>query len=270
MSEKESIPSGSVLYISHGGGPLPLLGDAAHEQLVENLGHLATIVPRPSAIVVISAHWEEARPAITAAPDPPLLYDYYGFPKESYEIQYPAPGEPVLARRIYDLLATEGVEAVLDEQRGFDHGLFVPLKIMVPDAGIPCVQVSLVRGLRPDLHIRIGKALARLKDEPILFIGSGFSFHNMQAFFAPSTSMVQAMNEAFELWLVETCSSRALSEEARERRLIDWASAPAARFCHPREEHLMPLHVCYGIAQSPAREVFRFQVLGKLASAYLW
>ena len=249
---------------------MPLLGDAAHEQLVENLQHLATIIPKPSAIVVISAHWEEARSAITAAANPPLLYDYYGFPKESYEIRYPAPGEPVLARRIHDLLAGAGVEAVLEEQRGFDHGVFVPLKIMYPDAGIPCVQVSLVSGLRPDLHIRIGKALAPLKDEPILVIGSGFSFHNMQAFFAPSTDVVQSMNESFEGWLVEACSGEALSEALRERRLIDWTSAPAARFCHPREEHLMPLHVCYGIAQSPARAVFRFQVLGKLASAYLW
>ena len=270
MKKSESVPAGSVLYISHGGGPLPLLGDAAHEQLVENLSHLATIVPRPSAIVVISAHWEEARPTITAAANPPLLYDYYGFPRESYEIQYPAPGEPVLARRIHDLLAGAGIEAVLDEQRGFDHGLFVPLKIMVPDAGIPCVQVSLVSGLRPDLHIRMGKALARLRDEPILVIGSGFSFHNMQAFFSPSTGVVQSMNEAFESWLVETCSDEALTEEARERRLVDWTNAPAARFCHPREEHLLPLHLCYGIAQSPAREVFKFQVLGKSASAYLW
>jgi len=261
---------GSVLYISHGGGPLPLLGDIAHEQLVENLRHLATIVPRPAAIVVISAHREEARPTITAGANPPLLYDYYGFPKESYEIQYPAPGEPSLARRIYDLLAGDGIEAVLDEQRGFDHGVFVPLKLMYPDAGIPCVQVSLVRGLRPDLHIQIGRALAELAREPVLVIGSGFSFHNMQAFFSPPTSQVRSMNEAFEQWLMETCASPALGEEERERRLADWTIAPAARFCHPREEHLVPLHVCYGVAGSPASKVFRFEVLGIRASAYLW
>ena len=270
MSNKAADSPGSVLYISHGGGPLPLLGDAAHGQLVENLEHLATIVPTPSAIVVISAHWEEARPTITAGAHPPLIYDYYGFPKESYEIAYPATGEPALARRMADLLARNGMDPVLDEQRGFDHGLFVPLKIMYPDATIPCVQLSLVRGLDPTQHILLGKALAGLNSDAVLFVGSGFSFHNMQAFFAPSTGRVRSMNEAFEEWLIETCSGHALTESERERRLVEWSTAPAARFCHPREEHLMPLHVCYGIAQSPASHVFRFEVLGIAASAYLW
>jgi 4,5-DOPA dioxygenase extradiol len=270
MSSSAKAPLGSVLYISHGGGPLPLLGDAAHKEMVDNLKHVATILPRPSAIVVISAHWEEARPTITAGANPSLLYDYYGFPKESYEITYPAPGEPSLARRIYELLKNDGMAPVLDEQRGFDHGLFVPLKIMVPEANIPCVQLSLVKGLRPDAHIRMGKALAGLTDDNLLVIGSGFSFHNLRAFFSPATTKVRAMNEAFEQWLNETCCSRALSEDERERRLVDWQSAPAARFCHPREEHLLPLHVCYGLAQSPAKQVSRFEVMGIKASAYLW
>jgi 4,5-DOPA dioxygenase extradiol len=270
MSSIAEASSGSVLYISHGGGPLPLLGDAAHEELIENLRYLATILPKPSAIVVISAHWEEGTPTITGGANPSLLYDYYGFPKESYEIQYPAPGEPALARRIHDLLTKEGMEAALDEQRGLDHGVFVPLKTMFPDADIPCVQLSLVKGLRPDAHIRMGKALAGLTDDNLLVIGSGFSFHNLRAFFSPATTKVRAMNEAFEQWLNETCCSRALSEDERERRLVDWQSAPAARFCHPREEHLLPLHVCYGLAQSPAKQVSRFEVMGIKASAYLW
>jgi 4,5-DOPA dioxygenase extradiol len=270
MGSSVGASGSSVLYVSHGGGPLPLLGDPGHKELVENLETMATIVPKPSAILVISAHWEEARPTITGGANPPLLYDYYGFPEESYEIQYPAPGEPSLARRISDLLADDGIEAVLDEQRGFDHGVFVPLKIMVPDATIPCVQLSLVRGLRPDVHIRIGKALAPLVDGDILVLGSGFSFHNLRAFFSPSTPEVQAMNEAFEAWLIETCSSRELSEDEREGRLVDWTSAPAARFCHPREEHLLPLHVCYGFAKSLAKRVFRLEIMGKQASTYLW
>ena len=119
-------------------------------------------------------------------------------------------------------------------------------------------------------HIRMGKALAGLTDDTLLVIGSGFSFHNLRAFFSPPTSQVRAMNESFEQWLIETCSSQALSEDERERRLVDWKSAPAARFCHPREEHLLPLHVCYGLAQSPAKQVFRFKVMGIKASAYLW
>ena len=199
-----------------------------------------------------------------------MFYDYYGFPKESYEIKYPAPGEPALARRIYDLLAGAGMEPVLDEQRGFDHGLFVPLKIMYPDATLPCVQLSLVQGLDPAEHVRMGKALAALRAESVLTVGSGFSFHNMQAFLAPSTGQVRSMNEAFDEWLIDTCSNQMLSEGERERRLVNWTAAPAARFCHPREEHLMPLHVCYGIAQAPASQVFRFEIMGKAASAYLW
>ena len=249
---------------------MPLLGDAAHEQLVENLKQLATIVPSPSAIVVISAHWEEARPTITAGAHPPLIYDYYGFPEESYQIVYPAPGEPALAGRMANLLQGAGMEPVLDEQRGFDHGLFVPLKITYPDATFPCVQLSLVQGLDPAEHVRMGKALSGLGDESVLIVGSGFSFHNMQAFFVPSTDRVRSMNEAFEQWLVVTCSSQAFGESERERRLVEWTAAPAARFCHPREEHLVPLHVCYGIAQAPARQVFRFEIMGKAASAYLW
>lgn len=270
MDNSTEATPGSVLYVSHGGGPLPLLGDAGHREMIDLLARAATMLPKPAAIVVISAHWEEPKPTITAGANPSLIYDYYGFPRESYEIQYPAPGEPALAHKIHDLLAEDGIEAVLDEQRGLDHGVFVPLKIMYPDADIPCVQLSLVRGLRPDVHIRTGKALSGLTDDPVLVLGSGFSFHNMSAFFSPSTSEVRAMNEAFEQWLIETCTSRAFGEDERERRLVDWTSAPAARFCHPREEHLMPLHVCYGLARAPAKQVFRFTIMGKLASAYLW
>ena len=270
MSSMTRTFSGAVLYASHGGGPLPLLGDAAHKELVDTLKHVAAILPKPSAILVISAHWEEGKPTITGGANPSLIYDYYGFPEEAYEITYPAPGEPPLAHRIFNLLKNDGIEAVLDEQRGFDHGVFVPLKIMYPEANIPCVQLSLVNGLSPIEHIRIGKALAGLADDTILILGSGFSFHNLRAFLSPSTSQVLAMNESFEQWLIETCSSHAFSENERERRLVNWTSAPAARFCHPREEHLLPLHICYGLAQSPAKQVFRSRVLGIKASAYLW
>lgn len=261
---------GSALYLSHGGGPLPLLGDEAHREMVDLLKQVTSFLGNPSAILVISAHWEEDKPTITSGASPSLIYDYYGFPKESYEIKYPAPGSPVLARKICDLLKSHGIEASLTDQRGFDHGLFVPLKIMYPDANIPCLQLSLVRSLRADEHIRIGRALAEFLDDNVLIIGSGFSFHNLRAFFAPPTAEAQSMNEAFEQWLIDTCSNRQLSEPERERRLINWENAPAARYCHPREEHLLPLHVCYGAAGSPARQVFRFEIMEKKASAYLW
>ncbi|MEC4750323.1 class III extradiol ring-cleavage dioxygenase [Methylomicrobium sp. Wu6] len=261
---------GSVLYLSHGGGPLPLLGDGAHREMIAALKEIAPLLGSPSAIVVVSAHWEEGRPTVTGGASPGLIYDYYGFPEESYRIAYPAPGEPALANKIAGLLQSHGFDAKLDEQCGFDHGLFVPLKILYPEAAIPCVQLSLVNSLRPDEHIRIGRALAGLTNDNILVIGSGFSFHNLRAFFAPSTPEARSMNEAFEQWLVLTCSSREISEAERERRLVNWENAPAARYCHPREEHLLPLHVCYGVAGLPAGQVFRFEIMGKKASAYLW
>jgi len=270
MFDKKQTRSGSIAYISHGGGPLPLLGDAAHDQLVDNLRHLATILPRPSAVVIISAHWEADKPTITGGERPELIYDYYGFPRESYSIAYPAPGEPALAARIFDLLVNKKLDPVLDMNRGFDHGVFVPLKIMYPEADIPCVQLSLLAGLHPLEQIRIGEALTPLLSKRVLLLGSGFSFHNLQAFFAPTTDQSQSMNAAFERWLIDTCTAKKLQEQERRQRLIDWQLAPAARYCHPREEHLLPLHVCYGAAQASAEQVFTFEVMGKMASAYIW
>ena len=176
-----------VLFLSHGGGPLPLLGDPAHREMVENLQIIAGRIAKPTAILVISAHWEERVATLTSGAKPALIYDYYGFPEKSYEIEYPCPGEPALADQVQRLLTEAGIEARLDAQRGFDHGLFVPLKIMYPEADIPCIQLSLVKGLDPAEHIRIGKALAGLRQEGLLVIGSGFSFHNMKAFFTPDT-----------------------------------------------------------------------------------
>jgi 4,5-DOPA dioxygenase extradiol len=262
--------SSSIAFISHGGGPLPLLGDEAHQELITNLQKLPTMIKKPSSILVISAHWEEDQPTITIGKSPPLVYDYYGFPKEAYEIQYLAQGNPILAYKVHALLVRSGLDARLDEQRGFDHGVFVPLKIMYPDADIPCIQLSLVKGLDPAEHIRIGKALNPLLEDDILIIGSGFSFHNLSAFFTPNTKASQTQNEAFEQWLIHTCTNHQLNEEEREHRLVNWENAPAARYCHPREEHLIPLHICYGIAGTAARQSFSFEIMGKKASAYLW
>lgn len=258
------------LYLSHGGGPLPLLGDAGHAEMVSCLKGIAGRLSRPSAIVVVSAHWEEDVPAITAGESPPLLYDYYGFPEESYSITYPCPGEPALARRLHALLGDAGICSVLDEQRGFDHGLFVPLKIMYPQADIPCVQLSLVRTLDPAAHIGMGRALKPLLADDVLLVGSGFSFHNMGEFFRKGTAEARAQNEAFEQWLLRTCGDAALAEPARRRGLERWVEAPGARFCHPREEHLLPLHVCYGAAEAACAESFALEILGKRCSMYLW
>ena len=258
------------LFLSHGGGPLPLLGDEGHEEMVECLNNIASAIKKPTAIIVISAHWETNIPTITSGSAPSLIYDYYGFPEESYQIKYPCPGEPLLADQIYSLLENAGIRATLDEQRGFDHGLFVPLKIMYPDADIPCVQLSLLNNLDPGSHIKIGQALQELTYEGVLVIGSGFSFHNMKEFFTPETSESKAMNEEFERWILETCCSTDYAEEERMDRLVNWEDAPSARFCHPREEHLLPLHICYGIAQMPCSNSYELRVMNKKSSMYLW
>ncbi len=259
-----------VLYIPHGGGPLPLFAHAGHEALVRFLRAIPAELGTPEAILLISAHWEAAVPMVTGGAQPSLLVDYYNFPTEAYQIEYPAPGHPQLAGKIQQLLADSGIMAKTDTRRGFDHGLFVPLKLMYPEAAIPCVQLSLVQGLDPEEHIRIGKALAGLRAENILTIGSGFSFHNMQAFSFGDSTAPDGKNDSFDMWLRNTCTDPNLTPAERTRRLTDWEQAPHARYCHPREEHLLPLHVCYGMAETAAQVVFNDFILGKRAAALLW
>ncbi|MGM0984988.1 MAG: DODA-type extradiol aromatic ring-opening family dioxygenase [Pseudomonadota bacterium] len=259
-----------VLFISHGGGPMPLLGDPDHREMVERLTEIAGQLRKPSAILVISAHWEEDVPTITSGANPALIYDYSGFPPESYHIEYPCPGDPALARQIHQVLQQAGMSARLDDQRGFDHGTFVPLKLMYPKADIPCVQLSLVNSLDASTHLAMGRALQALDVDELLVIGSGFSFHNMQAFFAPDTPEIQARNHAFEAWLEKTCTAAEIEEAERAERLAHWDRAPHARFCHPREEHLLPLHVCYGLAERPSEAHISARILGKQSGMFYW
>jgi aromatic ring-opening dioxygenase catalytic subunit (LigB family) len=237
--------------------------------MVDFMIRLPARLTRPDAIVVVSAHWEERVPTLLGAQYPPMFYDYYGFPDQAYEITYPAPGSPELARRIAGLLEGENIPAKVDPQRGFDHGLFIPLKLMYPQADIPALQLSLIRGLDAAAHLRLGHALRGLLPDNILVIGSGFSFHNMRAFFAQNMGAPDRANEAFQDWLIDTCTGP-LAQSERERRLVAWESAPSARYCHPREEHLLPLHVCSGMAGAPAELVFDDQILGKRGVAFLW
>jgi len=259
-----------ALFLSHGGGPLPLLGDEGHSEMVSCLREISQRIARPSAIIVVSAHWEARAATVTSAENPGLIYDYSGFPPESYEIEYPCPGNPPLARSIVEQLEQAGIAASADDRRGFDHGLFVPLKIMYPEADIPCVQLSLVAGLDPRAHMELGRSLQRLRDPSLLLIGSGFSFHNMHAFFAPETDDSRSANRAFERWLLDTCANQGISEDTRRQRLVDWESAPFARYCHPREEHLLPLHVCYGFAGSACSKSYGLRILHKETSMFLW
>jgi 4,5-DOPA dioxygenase extradiol len=269
MSQNNPDNKAQLVYYSHGGGPLPILGDPGHQAMVDFMTKLPLQLSKPALILVISAHWEESEATLLGAQNPPLFYDYYGFPQEAYEITYPAPGSPETASRIVGLLNNSKMPARIDSRRGFDHGLFIPLKIMYPQADIPALQLSLLRGLNPGAHLALGMALRDLLDENILVIGSGFSFHNTRAFFGQEMGAPDPANDAFQDWLIETCTAP-LPQSEREQRLVEWERAPSARYCHPREEHLLPLHVCQGMANRPAKLVFDDQILGKRSVAFLW
>ncbi|MDO9086138.1 MAG: class III extradiol ring-cleavage dioxygenase [Anaerolineaceae bacterium] len=257
-----------IVYFSHGGGPLPILGDPSHKAMIAFMKRLPSRLRKPELILVISAHWEEKEATVLGAENPEMFYDYYGFPKEAYTITYPAPGSPGYAEKIVNLLEMNKIPARIDPKRGFDHGLFIPLKLMYPDADIPCLQLSLLSSLDPEVHIAVGKALRELPED-ILVIGSGFSFHNMRVFSWQGREIPDSANDAFQNWLVDTCTG-SHSDLNREKRLIEWENAPFARYCHPREEHLLPLHVCVGMSGKRAKLIFDDHILGKRGLAFLW
>lgn len=260
---------GTVIYMSHGGGPLPLLGDKSHSQMVLFMKRIAQTIKKPEAIVVVSAHWEESVPTIIGSPEPPLLYDYYGFPEEAYSIHYDLPGNPNLAQQVQELLSDSRIDAKIELTRGFDHGVFIPLMLMYPEGSIPTIQISLIKGLNPQKHMEIGKALRKLRNENMLIVGSGFSFHNMNAFTWANDNVRDQKNDLFQDHLIKTCTN-ADSIEANLVSLIEWENYPNARYCHPREEHMLPLHVCMGVAESTGRIVFDDYILGKRAIAVMW
>jgi aromatic ring-opening dioxygenase catalytic subunit (LigB family) len=269
MDQTRTGNKAQIVYFSHGGGPLPILGDPSHKAMVDFMTRLPSQLVKPDAILVISAHWEESAATLLGAQNPAMFYDYYGFPEKAYEITYPAPGNPEFANRIAGIMKENNIPSRIDPQRGFDHGLFIPLKLMYTEADIPSLQLSLLRGLDPAAHIALGKALRSLMDENILVIGSGFSFHNMRAFSWDGTRAPDPANDAFQNWLIETCTGQ-FSQTEREQRLIEWEKAPSARYCHPREEHLLPLHVCQAMADKSAKLIFDDSILGKRAVAFLW
>lgn len=268
MNQNNNATQAQIIYFSHGGGPLPILGDPGHQAMIDFMRELPARLRKPKAILVISAHWEESAATLMGAEHPVMFYDYYGFPEQAYTITYPAPGSPNYARRISELLKQNNIPTRIDFERGFDHGLFIPLKMMYPQADIPALQLSLLRGLDPAPHLALGKALRELASENLLVIGSGSSFHNLRAFFQ-QRSATDSANDAFQDWLIETCAG-SLSPSERERRLLRWEQAPSARYCHPREEHLLPLHVCYGMADNAAQVIFDGQIGGKRSLAFLW
>ncbi|CAB9494110.1 DODA-type extradiol aromatic ring-opening family dioxygenase [Alteromonas macleodii] len=281
----------STAYISHGGGPLPLLemqtnGEANspqyHEEMIGALKMLSADLPRPDVIIVISAHWEETEVSVTTHSEPSLVYDYYGFSQEAYSLKYPAKGEVSLATLLLKRLTEQGIAVREDRARGFDHGMFIPLSIMYPNADVPCIQVSITSCLNTEKHVLLGEAIRKAVERGIrpvnsdatdqvniLVLGSGSSFHNMHGFFDSSDDAMRKATR-FNNWLQTTMQTSAYSENERKTRLVEWYSAPDARYAHPREEHLLPLHVCYGVNNRAADKAMSLTLLTKPASMFVW
>jgi aromatic ring-opening dioxygenase catalytic subunit (LigB family) len=256
-----------TLFIPHGGGPCFFMDwnpPGAWDKLgawLGSLGHLVGAIPK--AVVVISGHWEVPEFSVTSHNHPPLIYDYYGFPKHTYQLKYDAPGSPLLARQICELLEQAGIPARSDPQRGLDHGVFVPFKVIYPNADVPIVQLSLKSGLDPATHIAAGRALQPLREQGVLVAGSGMSYHNMRGY----GSAAAERGDRFDAWLTETVE--APDQAGRYAKLCEWVRAPSARDAHPREEHLLPLMVAAGAAgEDLGRQVFSDRIMGAKISAF--
>jgi aromatic ring-opening dioxygenase catalytic subunit (LigB family) len=226
----------------------------------------ASLGIRPKTVLVISGHWETERPTVNTGVRPPLLFDYYGFPPHTYQLTYPAPGSPEVAARVRELLAAAGIPSAEDSQRGLDHGVFVPFKLIYPDADVPVVQMSLHASLDPTIHLQIGRALQPLRDEGVLIVGSGMSYHNLRDLFSSDPRAMTAA-EQFDVWLNDAVTDA--NPAARETKLSSWMSAPGARAAHPRPEHLIPLMVAAGAAGTDgAARAFHDHLLGKAVAGF--
>jgi aromatic ring-opening dioxygenase catalytic subunit (LigB family) len=239
-----------VFFLSHGGGPWPYIEEMKRQFAVtaQEFGRIPQSLPRkPNAILVITGHWEAPQFTVSTAEHPRTEYDYSGFPEHTYHIRYPAPGSPPLARRVRELLSRAGIASGEDPQRGFDHGAFVPLVLMYPEADVPVVLLSLRSNYDAREHLRVGEALQALRDEGVLIIGSGLTYHNMRGFGRPDAMPV---SERFEQYLYEAVSQPDAARRAD--MLVHWEQAPAARLAHPHEDHLLPLMVVTGAAGADA------------------
>lgn len=235
-----------TLFISHG-SPMMALNDSPAHRFVASLG---PSLARPKAIVVVSAHWETAGGAVVSlAAQPETIHDFGGFSPALYDIRYQASGSPELAERAASLIEAAGIPVGRSERRGLDHGAWVPLSIMYPNADLPVLQISLIRGAGPAAHQKLGRALAQLRHEGVLVIGSGSMTHNLSEFRG------QAIDAAVPVWVSEFTrwmQERLVADDSAA--LLDYRNrAPSARQNHPSEEHLLPLFVALGAAGAGAK-----------------
>lgn len=235
-------------FISHGGGPWPYLTGGmrdAHAKLEAALRDMPRqLATRPRAVLMVSAHWEAPAFTVTGHRQPAMIYDYSGFPANTYAVTYPSPGAPALASQVHALVEAAGLPGAIDPARGYDHGMFAPMSVIFPEADLPVVQLSLQHGYDPAAHLALGRAIAPLRDEGVLIIGSGLSYHNMRMRMG-GPSVAQA-SKAFDDWLTTTLVDHPAAERAE--RLEAWTHAPGARESHPEEDHLLPLMVAVGAA----------------------
>ena len=232
-------------FISHGGGPWPWLRQEMPGY--ENLEASLQAIPQeigmiPKAILVISGHWEEQNFTVMSSAAPPMIYDYFGFPEHTYHIKYSAPGSPSVASRVQELIQQAGFQIHSDPLRGFDHGVFAPLFVAYPEANVPILQLSLRADYDPAAHLAVGRAIAPLRKEGVLIIGSGLSYHNLGRLGVAG----KIPSHQFDEWLTKVIQS---SPESRNLSLLNWSQAPSARIAHPREDHLVPLFVAVGAAE---------------------
>ncbi|KAK6608421.1 4,5-DOPA dioxygenase extradiol 3 [Botrytis cinerea] len=257
MSTSSSTPLAPVISVCHGGGPMPVMNDPDHAELIKSM---TTRVPEilgispnstsspPKAIVLVTAHWTETRPHISSAQHHDLFYDYSGFPSETYKLKYPAPGSPEVAKEVFELLDGAGLKPVLDEKRGWDHGVFIPLLLIAPKAQIPIVQVSVLRSNSPAQHYAMGQALAPLRSRGIAILGSGMpTFHNLRLMF-----------------------SGVMNTPAYKAQ--DWRQWTGAEDAHPEkgQEHFLPLIVCAGAGGNEPGKGWEDQAMGSGQWTYYW
>jgi len=228
------------LFLSHGAPTLPLT-DTPARTFLQQLGQT---LERPKAILVISAHWETAVPTVSAVDSNATIHDFGGFPRALYDLRYPAPGSPALAARVAEQLRAGGFDCNIDKQRGLDHGAWVPLLLMYPQADIPVLQLSVQPRLGPEHHLRVGRALAALRDEGVLIVGSGSFTHDLSEFrgHGPNDAAPDWVN-SFADWFDATLTKGQTGELLDYRR-----RAPFAAKNHPTEEHLLPLYAALGAA----------------------